>query len=573
MLTSDRAVLIRYMRDGKPRRGSGLRIAGRFVLTAGHCAAGNGHTVIVAGGEHPAAVFVCSGTAAVDVALLESPSLPVVEPLTCAVVDRRAAWELEGCLALGFPVWKDRAAGPLLAQVPGHVPTAEGMDPQAKPSAIPAMTLKITNPDIKGKSVPLGDLDQPGSPWAGMSGAAVVTGDGLVLGVIRGHSPAEGAGSLTATRLEAIASLPDDVVRKFLSALQTPDLPEWPRIPASAEDGVTMPVRAGQVVVGEIPREPPGFVARKTLSHLTEAAERGRVAVVCALTGMRGVGKTQVAAAYARTRVNEGWGLVGWVNAETRDTLLSGLARIAERLGVADPEGDSLESARRLREHLQTRPGEGLVVFDNATDPDGLRPFLPATGTIQIVVTSTDQAFVEFGEAVEVAAFTRQESLAYLRARTELDDQIGANAVAAELGDLPLGVAQAAATIRRQHLTYPTYLQRLREVPVNALLGRIPGADYPYPAAAALLLSIQAAEADDPSGLLGSLLHALAALSPGGVRRDILDGLEPSGSGAGTQQLDAAIEQCVARSLLTWSVTGESLVMHRLLSRVLRGAR
>ena len=390
------------------------------------------------------------------------------------------------------------------------------------------------------------------------------------MGVIRGHSPTEGAGSLTATRLEAIAGLPDDVARMFLSALQMPVLSEWPRVPAPSDDGAGLAARAGQVVVGELPREPPAFVAREILDRLTEAAGRGRVAVVCALTGMRGVGKTQVAAAYARARVHEGWGLVGWVNAETRDTLLAGLAQVAERVGVADPEGDSLESARRLREHLQTRPRESLMVFDNATDPDGLRPLLPSAGSIQMVVTSTDQAFVEFGAAVEVAEFTRQESLAYLRARTGLDDQIGANAVAHELGDLPLGVAQAAATIRRQHLTYTIYLQRLRQVSVNALLGRVSGGDYPHPTAAALLLSIEAAEADDPTGLLSSLLRALATLSPDGVRRDLLDGLGSGLSGAGAQVLDTAIERCVAQSLLTWSVSGESLVMHRLLGRVLR---
>ena len=49
MLTTDRAVLIRYLRDGKARRGSGLRVAGRFVLTADHCANGTGHTVVVGG--------------------------------------------------------------------------------------------------------------------------------------------------------------------------------------------------------------------------------------------------------------------------------------------------------------------------------------------------------------------------------------------------------------------------------------------------------------------------------------------------------------------------------------------
>ena len=147
-----------------------------------------------------------------------------------------------------------------------------------------------------------------------------------------------------------------------------------------------------------------------------------RVAVVCAVTGLRGVGKTQVAAAYARARVSQGWGLVGWVNAETRDTLLAGLAGSPSDSGW--PIRTVTPAVRaRLRDHLQTRTGPGLLVFDNATDPDGLRPFLPATGGTQVVITSTDQAFAELGHPVDVATFSRTESLGYLQSRTGLTDR------------------------------------------------------------------------------------------------------------------------------------------------------
>lgn len=101
-------------------------------------------------------------------------------------------------------------------------------------------------------------------------------------------------------------------------------------------------------------------------------------------------------------------------------------------------------------------------------------------------------------------------------------------------------------------------------MPVQALLGRIPGGDYPHVTAAALLLSIQATEASDPKGLTRWLLQVLAALSPDGVRRDLLDGLRAPrrrrwrGGGG----VDAAVKRCVAGSLLTWS-GGQGLAHNR----------
>jgi tetratricopeptide (TPR) repeat protein len=330
---------------------------------------------------------------------------------------------------------------------------------------------------------------------------------------------------------------------------------------------------AGAVVVGEIPRQPPQFVQREIVARLAAALDEPGVAVVCAVTGLRGVGKTQVAAAYARDRAEAGDGLVGWVNAETRDELLAGLARIAARVGVADPDGDSLKSAQRLREHLQTRPGAALLVFDNAVDPDALREFVPAIGDTRVVITSTDRAFGELGREVDVAAFSRAESLTYLRQRTGSGDEAGAEELAQELGDLPVALAQAAATIAGQQLTYPGYLQRLRALPVARVLGRAAGQDYRRATAAALLLSIENTENQDPSGVTGMLLRVVSVLSPHGVRRDLLDTLDLPGSDDPDESagaVGAALERCVRGSLLSWSVGGAAVIMHRLVGRVLR---
>ncbi|GAA3635555.1 hypothetical protein GCM10022267_22710 [Lentzea roselyniae] len=53
-------------------------------------------------------------------------------------------------------------------------------------------------------------------------------------------------------------------------------------------------VPAHQVVTGLIPHEPPNFQTPAALALLSEP--------VCVVTGQRGLGKTQVAAAHARQR-------------------------------------------------------------------------------------------------------------------------------------------------------------------------------------------------------------------------------------------------------------------------------
>jgi hypothetical protein len=110
--------------------------------------------------------------------------------------------------------------------------------------------------------------------------------------------------------------------------------------------------------------------------------------VVYAVTGLRGTGKTQLAAACARERIAAGWRLVAWVNAETTATLLDGPAAAAAALGVA-PAGDLPGTARALRHRLETGGRHCLIVLDNAPGPGELRPWLPAAGDAQVIITST----------------------------------------------------------------------------------------------------------------------------------------------------------------------------------------
>lgn len=129
-----------------------------------------------------------------------------------------------------------------------------------------------------------------------------------------------------------------------------PEPPVEVRAPAQAEPEVTgsavkEPARGEPEVVteaeepadgkraGAIPGEPPGFVPRADLLAELDRSD----AQVLALHSVPGAGATQLAAAYARARLAEGWRLVAWVSAADTATLLGGLAAVADALGLSEP--------------------------------------------------------------------------------------------------------------------------------------------------------------------------------------------------------------------------------------------
>ena len=303
--------------------------------------------------------------------------------------------------------------------------------------------------------------------------------------------------------------------------------------------------------------------------------------MIRAVTGIQGAGKTQLAAACARAKLAAGWRLVAWVNAADPGALGAGLAAVAEALGLADGRtGRGGDAGRAVRDWLERDGRRCLVVFDNALDPDGIRPLLPAYGSARVLITGSRRPVAGLGAGVAVDVFSPDEALAFLAERTGLADTAGARALARELGYLPLALAQAAGAIAAQDLAYWTYLGRLRAMPVSARLTREEGQPYPHGVAEAIMLSLDSARAGDRAGVGTGIMEITSVLSAGGVRRELLHDAGRAGvltvgrdrADVPADLVDTALARLAERSLLTFSLDGETVIAHHLVMRVVREA-
>jgi tetratricopeptide (TPR) repeat protein len=364
-----------------------------------------------------------------------------------------------------------------------------------------------------------------------------------------------------------VTGLPNsDATRELGVAKVTPLRPALLREPAN-----------DQVIVGNLLREPAGFEARADLLAELDRVGAG-VSIVHSATELRGVGTTQLAAAYARAKLAAGWRLVGWVNAEDTGSLLSGLAAVADAAGLSDDGSgrDTTDPGQALRQHLETEGERCLLVFDDADDPDVLQPFIPVGGAARVLITSARRSVPSLGSAVSVDAFSSGEALAFLAGRTGLNDEAGAAAVAARLERLPLSLAQAAAVINAEHLEYGTYLDRLQALSVGEYLSAEDRQAYPPGVAEAVLLSLESVLASDRSGMCTRMMQIIAVLAAAGIPRELLHAAGQAGvltngrHRVAAALVDRALAQLAERSLLTFSLDGRTVIAHRLVTRIVR---
>ena len=304
------------------------------------------------------------------------------------------------------------------------------------------------------------------------------------------------------------------------------------------------------------------------------------------LVGMRGCGKTQLAASLAKQCEDANWNLVAWINAVSPDTIQRDLVELAERLKI-DTSDQPAQAVivRRCLDHLKSAaPTDRLIVFDNVEDINHLTGLIPSGDGVRVVATTTNEVGWEDQgwNSIKVGVFDRSESINYLLTVTKSDDHDTADALAERLGDLPLAIAQAAATARHKDLSLAQYLKRLKSRGEELVIRPIPGDEYTDDVATVLRMAVEAAVDSMKNGtkqMARRQLGALALLAESGVPTRWLDPTveqlnddeSPDTQRDTDEDAHDALTELIHRSIVQQTARDRSkTTIHRLQAQVLR---
>ena len=304
------------------------------------------------------------------------------------------------------------------------------------------------------------------------------------------------------------------------------------------------------------------------------------------LLGMRGCGKTQLAASLAKQCEDTNWNLVAWINAVSRESIQSDLVELAKQLQIDTSDLDDQDIiVRRCLRHLWNAPAaDRLIVFDNVEDIEDLRDRIPRGIGLRVVATTTSREadWEENGwKGISVGVFSRVKSIKYLLTVTGSQDRDTADAIAERLGDLPLAIAQAAATARNEQWTLASYAHCLKSSCGEKVIRRIRGHYYSDAVSVALRMAtdntLKRLE-DSLSDAARRQLRVLCLLAESGVPTHWLDPAAASAlSGSHDAELDTAAERAhralialINASIIHQSADGSTTMLHRLQAQVLR---
>ncbi len=330
----------------------------------------------------------------------------------------------------------------------------------------------------------------------------------------------------------------------------------------------------------------PFFLGRDELLSLIynqlQTSQTAALAQPQAISGMGGIGKTQVAIEYAY-RYFRDYQIVLWALAESVDALSSSYMQIAAKLNLLEKDAQEQEIVIEAVKTWLQHHCNWLLILDNADELTLITNFLPPVIGGHLLITTRASATGRLAHRIEVETFTPEQGALLLLRRASLlppdawllqaseHDLSSALTISNELGGLPLALDQVGAYLEETGYGLADYqgiYQQHREYLLRER-GGLMNNDHPEPVASTWSLSF--ARVGQKSAIATDMLRLSAFLSADAIPLAVM--IEGTDSVAKDAfELGQAVEILRAYSLVKYEPVTKTLSLHRLVQVVLRDA-
>lgn len=184
------------------------------------------------------------------------------------------------------------------------------------------------------------------------------------------------------------------------------------------------------------------------------------------VSGLGGIGKTQLALRYAELFSSDYDHNVLWINAETKENIAYSFYKLATKLGLAtkDRYGQEKNTEEITEEiYMYFADRKSLFIFDNAENYKAIKTYLPKSilgNNPTLLITSRYANWLNIADTLSLDVFSEKESIEFIKKIINISNDTQNEAIKelnTLLQGLPLALQQALAYITLQKNTQPEF--------------------------------------------------------------------------------------------------------------------